>query len=340
MAATLTCPICSARQSGTATDCPQCGSDLSILGQLENLSHRYYNEALSLAKDPATHHEAIEKLHAALTLDPAHGESRIVLGKLYAQRGRYDEAIAQWQRVMELAPEGSDARDKAARAIDKASQMKDRMRRQEDTERSKAVEMDTARRRRGRLTLACAGIASFALGILGAFLVMRGQPAEGPAAGPAVDVRAAEQQKSSMIQSMMAAIPAAFRERVGRSKGRDLLDAMEQARFTVAPADGGGIRLMGTAPLIEVRQVLEKIAAAASGGRVDAAGVEIRDEYIEYVIKAGDCPELIAWRLCGMRNRWKEISDFSQENRWTLERMQIGSVLKIPKRLLANPKRG
>jgi len=49
-------------------------------------------------------------------------EARIVLGKIYAQQGRYDEAIEEWQKVLEKDSENREVKA----AIRKAKEMRDK----------------------------------------------------------------------------------------------------------------------------------------------------------------------------------------------------------------------
>jgi osmotically-inducible protein OsmY len=103
--------------------------DPELVHILQDIPHLYYNEALRLAKDrdPAG---ARDRLLAALALNPEMIDALVVLGKVNAQSGRYDEAITNWKRVLELQPENEAAQSAltAARRIMKATKRKQQTR--------------------------------------------------------------------------------------------------------------------------------------------------------------------------------------------------------------------
>jgi hypothetical protein len=320
----VACPACGQACKGGVAVCPQCGSDLSLLFESGASPDRWYAEALELARRPDGAAEAIRKLEAALSLDPGHVEALIVLGKLRAQLGEYENAIAQWERALQLAPAEGSARDRAVRGIAKARLLLDSR---------KAEEVRAARHR--RVALAASASAVFLLGSLCAaipgWLLHRRDRAES-----AASLRAARSQaEAEALQRALAALPAALGDHVRAGRGQDLMAALGTASLRVTPAGSGGLAAAGTIPVAELRPVIETIGAAvAAPGRLDAGAVRVADEYIEYVIRPGDCPETIARRLCGTRRRLDELRRFSAENAEALDRMQIGGVLKIPKRLL------
>lgn len=90
--------------------CHQCGADLSAFWRMRELPDVYYNEGLDLAKKGLLD-EAIEKLVAAIALNPKSVESYIVLGKLYAQKGLHDKALVQWEKTLEIDAENEDVKE-------------------------------------------------------------------------------------------------------------------------------------------------------------------------------------------------------------------------------------
>jgi tetratricopeptide (TPR) repeat protein len=328
MAAALICPVCNAKRDAATGRCPDCGSDLSLLAAFDNQAPRHYSEALVLARDPATIDQAIEKLLLATGLDPQHVSSFVVLGKLYAQKEDFERAIAAFRRALELASASSEEREKARKGMDKAQQLLDRRKQEQEAARVQAARL--ARRRRIIGTGAVA-LGAWLIGIVVASFLLRRPPPPPPPPSPV----------AAVLQGVLSALPSALAPHLGAGKGRDLVDALAAARINVVPAGNGQVQLQGTVSVPEVKQIVETIASAAAGpGAVRAGGIEVRDEYIVYTIRRGDCPERIARRLCGTRRRLEEIRAFSPENQQTLQRMSVGSVLKIPKRLLVDPDRG
>jgi nucleoid-associated protein YgaU len=109
----------------------------------------------------------------------------------------------------------------------------------------------------------------------------------------------------------------------------------------VAAGDGAKVQLAGTVPMLETKALVAELAAGIAAPRqVDVSRVQIADPYITYTIREGDTPETIARRICGSGRRFAAIRDFSRQNAEVLDRMQIGSVLRIPARLLSKKYQG
>jgi tetratricopeptide (TPR) repeat protein len=138
MAAALICPVCNAKRDAATGRCPDCGSDLSLLAAFDNQAPRYYSEALVLARDPATIDQAIEKLLVATGLDPQHVASWVVLGKLYGQKEDFERAIAVFSRALGLASGSSEEREKARQGMNKAQQLLERRKQEQDGARAQA----------------------------------------------------------------------------------------------------------------------------------------------------------------------------------------------------------
>jgi nucleoid-associated protein YgaU len=131
---------------------------MSLLVHLSNQGLVYYDEGLRLAKS-GQEEAALHHLQTAVVLNPEHTDSYVVMGKLYAQRGAYEEAISTWQRALHLAPPDSPARAKAEQGIAKAKKI----------QRHRLREAAAVRRRHRGLT-AAAGVAVFILGVGFTFL--------------------------------------------------------------------------------------------------------------------------------------------------------------------------
>jgi nucleoid-associated protein YgaU len=153
-----------------------------LLVQLDNLALSYYNEALPLAKTPATISEAMEKLHVALAVDPKHVDTYIVLGKFHAQRGEYEEAIGFWRRALEFAPDGAAAREKIEKAIQKAEQLLQHQREEQAVAQQQKEEAKRAAQRRQQVITTAIAVSTLVLGIfvtsLTVFLRSRVSPEE------------------------------------------------------------------------------------------------------------------------------------------------------------------
>lgn len=83
--------------------CEQCDSDLKPLLRLKGLPKAYFEEALKF-KEEGQVDAAIEKLVMAINLDNKYWEASFELGKLYTQKGLYEDARAQYKKALEIAP--------------------------------------------------------------------------------------------------------------------------------------------------------------------------------------------------------------------------------------------
>jgi nucleoid-associated protein YgaU len=126
----ITCPIDGTDLGDDERQCPKCGEDLSALVYLRQLPQQMYEEGVRQARAGQLD-DAAESLTAALRLVPDLAGAQVVLGKVYAQQGRYDEAIAIWRRVLARDPDNPKAQAgiQAAEARQKAAQARARRRR-------------------------------------------------------------------------------------------------------------------------------------------------------------------------------------------------------------------
>lgn len=115
----INCPVCNTKNElSKKTICSECGEDLTSLGRLMELPLHYYNEGLRLAKEKKWD-DAIVKLSVASEMKKGYAEPLLVMGKVYAQKEMYNEAIGCWQRVLEVEPDNANAQ----KAIEKAREL-------------------------------------------------------------------------------------------------------------------------------------------------------------------------------------------------------------------------
>jgi len=112
----MNCPVCPANNIPDESDtCPGCGTDLSPLRRVRELSSALYQEAIDLANNGATD-IAVQKTVSSLCLDEQQVEARVFLGKLHWKKRQFQEALDQWSRVTAASPENEAAKALMARA--------------------------------------------------------------------------------------------------------------------------------------------------------------------------------------------------------------------------------
>lgn len=93
------CPVCG--KSDVDNKCPQCRTDLTNWGRLIELPSAYYNRAVHMIKEGKLW-EAKVALFTAIGLSPEDVEALILLGKVCAEMGNYEEAITYWEKAKKL----------------------------------------------------------------------------------------------------------------------------------------------------------------------------------------------------------------------------------------------
>jgi nucleoid-associated protein YgaU len=164
------CPICKAEVPSTQTTCPRCGEDLSAVLLVEHLSVVHYNDGLHLASAGRVD-EAVERLTASLSFDPGCVDALVVLGKLSAQRGRFDDAIGYWRRALALDAENTAALEGIRLATELRTQAQTRAQRAARAARARAIATPVV-------------ATTVALALAGGLWFLR--PAQAPAATPPV----------------------------------------------------------------------------------------------------------------------------------------------------------
>jgi HD-GYP domain-containing protein (c-di-GMP phosphodiesterase class II) len=100
----ITCPVCHIILIPGATQCPDCGKDLSALFLLQHESEVLFNKSLVLVSEEKEK-EAADTLAYLLQIDPKNINAVNLLGKLYANLGAYGEATRLWKHYLEQMPE-------------------------------------------------------------------------------------------------------------------------------------------------------------------------------------------------------------------------------------------
>src|SRR5947208_58437 len=104
----IACPVCRISLPPASTTCPDCGEDLTLLVRIRLRSLILYHCGLQQAKAGQLD-RAILTMNQALAADATNVDTMAVLGKLYAQSGRYEQAREAWQRCLACAPEMATA---------------------------------------------------------------------------------------------------------------------------------------------------------------------------------------------------------------------------------------
>lgn len=105
----LDCPVCPTKniQEGLLF-CSNCGTDLTPIRRVRELVVVHFNKALAYIKD-ADLRGAITELNAALSIDSSFVSGRLLLGKVLWQLGHANDAVIQWQKILSLIPDNSEA---------------------------------------------------------------------------------------------------------------------------------------------------------------------------------------------------------------------------------------
>lgn len=104
----LDCPVCGVAVTDGHTACQQCDVDLGPLLLVDGLAPAYYNQGLRFAREGKVT-QAMEQLHMALSFNPLHTDTLVVMGKLYAQQTRYNQAVSCWQQALTIDPNNAKA---------------------------------------------------------------------------------------------------------------------------------------------------------------------------------------------------------------------------------------
>jgi nucleoid-associated protein YgaU len=253
-----------------------------------------YNAGLEAARR-GDRRSALGPLRAAVELAPDMADAQLVLGKVLAQLGEYDEAALVLERVPRLGPE----RPAAEAALSRIAALR---RRRAMTRRAAA---------------AAAVLLPLALFIGGWFLA--GHPASQQTAGSrASGVRGAPRD-ATPESGIAGAVVSIVR-------GDPALDM----RGFAAVVDSGVLRLSGATLYAADRDRACAIASAIPGvRRVDASGLAVQP--LEgYVVQPGDSYWRLAVRFYGKGDLWTRIAEFNRGSVDVGQQLLVGQRLAIP----------
>jgi tetratricopeptide (TPR) repeat protein len=105
----LECPFCGGAVPQSVTICPSCLEDLSALIKLRSTHAIHYNEAITLAREG---HYDLAQIRAELSISakPEFAPAHLLLAKLLALQGEWEQASASAQRAAELMPDDERTR--------------------------------------------------------------------------------------------------------------------------------------------------------------------------------------------------------------------------------------
>lgn len=275
---------------------------------LRRVPDRIYEEGLRQARSGQLT-EAAESLALALQLAPSHNSAQVVLGKVYAQQGRYTEAIDTWRQVL-----ARDADNPKALAGIQAAE-----------ERLRAAR---ARARRGRVwvgLLAAVGMVAILLGGFGlsqAWQAMLGEesavpqahvsptiwptatqtmPAPLPATATAVTAPSATPLPPYLTEEPSVTFTL---EQVQRALRAGLLAEYSLEAYVV----GAGVQIVGTVPSSALKTLAEEQV-------LGVRGVELVDSTRLQVI-----PPPVAETV------WRALSTDDRASAWDLQVEMAGEA--------------
>jgi flagellar motor protein MotB len=98
----MKCPVCPFENiPADAEVCSNCGTDLTPIRRISEISVRSYNQALEFVKSGETD-TAMIKARNAVDLNERFVEARILLGKILWKKNQYKEALLQWETVAKI----------------------------------------------------------------------------------------------------------------------------------------------------------------------------------------------------------------------------------------------
>jgi tetratricopeptide (TPR) repeat protein/phage tail protein X len=309
----------------------------------------YYNHALELARSGSLT-EARDRLLAVLALAPDMINAHAVLGKVYAQLGGYESAIACWDAVLKLDPQHEGAR--AAKA--KAERL--------------LVRRDSVRFRRGLLR-AGGGVMLVVIGglLLPAYRVLS-QRRPSPTRAPRLEPVRAALGKSPGLKG--AELGVSFQR--GGVQLRGTVDSNEQKELASAVAANKApgyavdlssvivthrrqiaclmrlLRSVGAGRFDSVEMAFERGALHIRGAVHSEADSRLLQQWaLDYlgipdvavsgmkigrfcVVQPGDSLWAIAQRYYGNGNSWGRIADANPGLARDMRSLQVGTRLKIP----------
>jgi nucleoid-associated protein YgaU len=320
----LLCPVCQTPQLPSSSVCPGCGEDLAALLHLQARQKLLYNAALRLAKQGQTE-MAIASLVQANEIALADPTIMVVLGKLYAQQGRYDNARSSWIKALELRPGIAEA-EAGLRRLDAMAQEATTAKASREKEQAAALKRNRqVNQRRSLMTL----VGAFVAGAIVLFLFQlvwpqssaaqstsrsvalvpsspTVTPSATPTATPTATVVPSATSAPTAVPSATSAPTVAPPTLVPTPTVPDYAQAVqlaikarpELAKYTIdVKQDGLVVRLSGLVPTLLIRYQVEYTARGVQGVTLLDLG-ELR-LMGTYTVQLGDSPWSIADKVYG-----------------------------------------
>jgi len=253
----ITCPIDQTSLRESQSHCPTCGMDLSLFISLEQLPQRLYNEGLQRARSGDLD-TAIETLAAAAALAPDMAEPRVVLGKVYAQQGRFEQAVATWRQALTIDPGNhkASAGMQAAEALLRSTQG--------DDSRSRLL---------SRLMIAGGLVVALLAGI---GLSLGWQAPHGPAPTPLAT-------QATPLPATATPAPTLPLDQIRQALSNDPLTAYK----VEAQAAGLGVHLAGSVPNQALKTLAEqRVRSIAGGALVDSIDLQVVPDRLVEAVQA------------------------------------------------------
>ncbi|MDO8681969.1 MAG: tetratricopeptide repeat protein [Armatimonadota bacterium] len=105
---TKTCPECKTTLTDDALECPACGALITGAEERESPEHRDVEVLMSAAEmhlERGEYDEAIDRCTAVLQQDPENAAAHIMLGDIYAEQERVQDAARWYEMALEIEPD-------------------------------------------------------------------------------------------------------------------------------------------------------------------------------------------------------------------------------------------
>ena len=315
---------------------------------LNELPAIYYNRAVQLAREGALP-EARDKVLVALELAPEMVDAHLVLGKISAQLGDYQRAIAAWRDALELDPDNETCKA----GIRKAEELRGR------GQRSQKLKSYCQYGLVGlALFLAALNLQSYlfeaaqtkippvdairtalnnAEGLPSLGLVVRAVGEEIRVAGQVETalqrqlVKAVAESKSDGFTVEVADVEVARSEPLALALRKVLETVGEEGLLKISVAQKGDVLFIaGEVPSKRDKARLKDFALAMHGvGSLDMSGLKVRG-VTEYVVRRGDTLWDLARQFYGDGGHWPKIAAQNPHLADKYRQIQIGTRLFIP----------
>ena len=318
MTSSLLCPICQTPQLPTSSVCPGCGENLAPLLHIQARHTLMYNLALRLAKEGQTE-KAIANLVQANELAPNDPAILVVLGKLYAQQGRYENAKSSWTKALELCPSMVEA-EAGMRRLEDMAQEATAVKANHEKEKFAGFQRERQLHQR-RYLMTLVGV--FAAGFIALYLLQLvwprsptnqttfqgGAPVTSfptvtntatPTATPTVTLTATVVPSPTITPTVAPPtfVPSPTVPNYALAVQLAIKARPELADYNITvKQEGGVVHLIGLVPTLYIRYQVESIARGVQGIALLDIG-ELRLMH-SYIIQPGDTPWSVTERFYG-----------------------------------------